>query len=70
MSEAFTRESVSSEALALENPCYVVMRSLLLHDHVYSLGEIREALEFGLHLVRLHDCGHVRCIDPFCFGDD
>lgn len=70
MSEAMSGALTPSETGTVDQSCYVVMRSLLLHSHVFRLGEIREAGEFGSHLVRLHDCGHVRCIDAFSFLSD
>jgi Ser-tRNA(Ala) deacylase AlaX len=67
MDDASSRPSLPHEGHP-EGRSYIVMRSALLHNRVFSLGEVREMPDFGHHFTRLHECGHVRCIDSFCLG--
>lgn len=68
MDNAAPRLPSPSITLSGEGRTYVVMKSALLHNQVFCLGEVREMPDFGDHFTRLRDCGHVRCVDSLFFS--
>ena len=70
MDAASPRTPSSTRSALGPNARYVVLRSSLLHNRIFSLGEVREMPDFGPHFERLHDCGHLRSVDPTHFGTE